>query len=92
MTTYSAKDSLVEGIFFNARANEAAIRYCDSMATLVYPKDPKYHDQTKHVNILYRYIRDVIAQREMVFKHISITRTLANSLTKVISRNAFQSC
>jgi hypothetical protein len=30
--------------------------YSDSMATLAYAKDPKYHGKTKHIEIKYHYI------------------------------------
>lgn len=32
---------------------ELATIYCDSMATLTYVKDPKYHGKTKHIDMRY---------------------------------------
>ncbi|KAF7133292.1 hypothetical protein RHSIM_Rhsim09G0157400 [Rhododendron simsii] len=38
--------------------------HCDSMAALAYSKDQKYHGKTKHIDMRYHYIRDMIAQKE----------------------------
>lgn len=35
--------------------------FCDSMAALAYAKDSKYHGRTKHIDIRYHYIRDMVA-------------------------------
>jgi hypothetical protein len=64
--------------------------HCDSMAALAYAKDPKYHGRTKHIDIRYHYIRDMIAQKEVVLKHISTSRMVADPLTKPIARDVFQ--
>jgi hypothetical protein len=64
--------------------------YCDSTAALAYAKDPKYHGRTKHIDIRYQYIRDMIAQKEVVLKHISTSRMIADPLTKPIARDVFQ--
>jgi hypothetical protein len=35
--------------------------HCDSTVALAYAKDPKYHGKTKHIDIRYHYIRDMVA-------------------------------
>ena len=64
--------------------------HCDSTATLAYAKDLKYHGKTKHINIRYHYIRDMVAQKEVVMKHISTSQMIADPFTKPIARDAFQ--
>jgi hypothetical protein len=64
--------------------------HCDSTATLAYAKDPKYHGKTKHIDIRYHYIRDMVAQKEMVLKHISTSQMIVDPFTKPIARDAFQ--
>ena len=63
---------------------------CDSTTTLTYAKDPKYHGKTKHIDIRYHYIRDMVAQKEVVLKHISTSQMIANPSTKPIARDVFQ--
>jgi hypothetical protein len=64
--------------------------HCDSIVALAYAKDPKYHGKTKHIDIRYHYIRDMVKHKEVVLKHISTTRMIADPLTKPIGRDIFQ--
>ena len=63
--------------------------YSDSMAALAYAKDPKYHGKTKHIEIKYHYIRDMVTKKEMFLEHIFTKNIIADPLTKPIARNSF---
>ena len=39
---------------------EPVTLYCDSMATLAYAKNLKYHGKTKHIHIRYHFVREMI--------------------------------
>ena len=65
--------------------------YYDSTAALAYAKDPKYHGKTKHIQIRYHFVRDMVANKEVVLEHISTSRMVADPLTKPISRDLFVS-
>lgn len=71
-------------------ASDPVTIHCDSTAALAYAKDPKYHGKSKHIDIRYHYIRDMVAHKEVVLKHISTSLMIADPLTKPIARNAFQ--
>ena len=60
------------------------------MAALAYAKNPKYHGKTNHIDILYNFIRDMVAQKEVVLKHISTSPMVADPLTKLIGKEAYQ--
>jgi hypothetical protein len=47
-------------------AMDLVTKYSDCMAALAYAKDSKYHGKTKHIEIKYHYIRDMVA-KEKVF-------------------------
>jgi len=64
-----------------ARAQEL---YCDSSATIVYSKDPKYHGKTKHIDTRYHFVRHMIVRKEVILKHISTSLMVADPLTKPI--------
>ena len=70
-------------------ASDPMTIHCDSTAALAYAKDPKYHGKTKHIDIRYHSIHDIVTHKEVVLKHISTTRMIANPLTKPIGRDAF---
>ena len=59
------------------------------MAALAYAKDPKYHGETKHIQIRYHFIRDMIMQNEVARKHIPTNEMVAYPFTKPIARDAF---
>jgi hypothetical protein len=64
--------------------------HCDSMAAIAYSKDPKDHPKSKHIEMRYHYVRDMIAKKEVILEYIPTTRMLADPLTKAISRDLFQ--
>ena len=74
-----------------AHSEEAVTLYSNSTATLAYAKDPKYHGKSKHIEIKYHFIRDMVAQGEVVMKHISTRSMVADPLIKPIARDVFQS-
>ena len=63
--------------------------YCDSMAALAYARDPKYHGKTKHIQIRYHFVRDMITQNEVVLKHIPTNEMVADPFIKPIARDSF---
>uniref|UniRef100_A0A2N9F566 GAG-pre-integrase domain-containing protein n=1 Tax=Fagus sylvatica TaxID=28930 RepID=A0A2N9F566_FAGSY len=72
-----------------ASAMDPVTIYSDSMAALAYAKDLKYHGKTKHIEIKYHYIRDMVAKKEVFLEHISTKNMLADPLTKPIARDPF---
>ena len=72
-------------------SKEAVTLYSDSTIALGYAKDPKYHEKSKHIEIKYHFIRDMVAWGEVVMKHISTGSMVADPLTKPIARDVFQS-
>ncbi|KAK4388273.1 Retrovirus-related Pol polyprotein from transposon TNT 1-94 [Sesamum angolense] len=56
---------------------------------IAYAKDPKYHGRTKHIDTRYHFIRDSIAQGEVVLRHIPTNDMIADPFTKPLRRDAF---
>ena len=72
-----------------AHSEEAVTLYSDSTIALAYAKDPKYHEKSKHVEIKYHFIRDMVMRGEVVMKHISTRSMVVDPLTKTIARDVF---
>jgi len=66
------------------------ILYCDSQAAIAYTKDPKYHNKTKHIDIKYNFVRDVVASGEITLQYIPTREMIADPFTKAISRDLFE--
>ena len=62
-------------------AFEPVTLYCDSMAAFAYAKDSKYHGKTKHIQIRYHFVRDMIMQNEVVLKHIPTNEMVVDLLS-----------
>ena len=74
-----------------AHFEEAITLYSNSTTALAYANDPKYHGKSKHFEIKYHFIRDMVTRGEVVMKHISTGSMVADPLTKPIARDVFQS-
>ena len=70
-------------------SSEPVMIYCYSMVVLAYAKDPKYHGKTKHIQINYHFVRDMITQNAVVLRHIPTSKMVADPFTKSIARDAF---
>ena len=57
---------------------------------IAYFKDPEYQEKTKHINIRYHFVRHMIVRKEAILRHISTSRMVADPLTKLIARQAYQ--
>ncbi|OIT35881.1 retrovirus-related pol polyprotein from transposon tnt 1-94 [Nicotiana attenuata] len=64
--------------------------YCDSQVAIAYTKDPKYHSKTKHIDIKYNFVRDMVSSGEINLQYIPTRSMIADPCTKAISRNLFE--
>lgn len=63
---------------------------CDSQAAIAYTKDPKYYGKTKHIDMKYNFVRDLIVQKKMNVKYIFTHQIIAYPLTKSIACAAYE--
>ncbi|KAL0307493.1 UNVERIFIED_CONTAM: Copia protein [Sesamum angustifolium] len=79
----------LKSLRISAHVDDAVVIYCDNTAAIAYAKDPKYHGRTKHIDTRYHFIRDSIAQEEVVLRHIPTDDMIADLFTKPLPRDAF---
>ncbi|KAL0290493.1 UNVERIFIED_CONTAM: Retrovirus-related Pol polyprotein from transposon TNT 1-94 [Sesamum radiatum] len=79
----------LKSLRISAHVDDDVVIYCDNTTTIAYAKDPKYHGRTKHIDIRYHFIRDSIAQGEVVLRHIPTNDMIADPFTKLLRRDAF---
>ncbi|WMV14848.1 hypothetical protein MTR67_008233, partial [Solanum verrucosum] len=63
--------------------------YCDNKASIAMTKNPSFHSRTKHIDVRFHFIRDLVAKEEIVLKHCSTHEQLADLLTKSLAANKF---
>lgn len=62
------------------------------MVTLAYSKNSNYHEMTKHIDIKYHYIINMVMQKEVVLKHMFTNCMVVDPITKSIARDASTAC
>ena len=66
--------------------------FCDSQSAICLTKDQMFHERTKHIDVRYHYIRDVIAQGDVKVCKISTHDNPADMMTKSVPTTKFELC
>jgi hypothetical protein len=52
----------LKGLFVELCGDDSCIKlFCDSQRDIYLTKDQMFHERTKHIDIKYHYVRDVVA-------------------------------
>ncbi|KAH9764049.1 retrovirus-related pol polyprotein from transposon RE1 [Citrus sinensis] len=65
------------------------VLYCDNKSAEALASNPKYHSQTKHIELDIHFVREHIAKKEFVVEHVSSSSQLADVLTKPLGFDHF---
>jgi hypothetical protein len=66
--------------------------FSDNQAYIALAKDPVAHSHTKHIDIRYHYIRELITGQKTTIDYYSTVNITANILTKPLTLQGFQRC
>ena len=72
-------------------ASNPVLVNCNSQAAIAFTKDSKYHSMTKHIDIKYNFVRDMVAQKEVSIQYISTHKMVVDPFIKPIHRDTFTS-
>lgn len=64
--------------------------HCDSQSAIALSKNNVHHERTKHIDVKYHYIRDVISDGVVEVVKISTLKNPADIFTKVLAVSKFQ--
>jgi hypothetical protein len=53
-------------------------------------ENPVFHDRSKHIEIKYHYIRDIMQRGEMMLQYVTIKEKIVDVLTNTLSRTKFK--
>jgi hypothetical protein len=59
-------------------------KFCDSQSTIYLTKDQIFHESSKHINVKYHYVRDMVAQGKLKVCKISNHDNPADMITKPV--------
>jgi hypothetical protein len=63
---------------------------CENQSCIKMTENPVFHDRSKHIEIRYHYIRDMVHRGALKLQYISMDEHVAYVLTKPLSRIKFE--
>ena len=65
--------------------------FCDNTSTINLSKNPIQHSKSKHIEIRYHFIRDLVEEKIMCLEFINIDNQKADIFTKPLDGQRFES-
>ncbi|KAK1681900.1 hypothetical protein QYE76_042748 [Lolium multiflorum] len=90
----AGKESVwLKGLYAELCGDDSCINlFSDSQSAICLTKDQMFHERTKHIDIKYHYIRDIVAQGKLKVCKISTHDNPADMMTKPVSVSKFELC
>lgn len=64
--------------------------YSDNQSVIHLSKNPVYHEHTKHVDVRYHYVRDLVANGTIIILKVLTKNNLVDMGTKVLTATKFK--
>ena len=71
-------------------SQDAMVVYCDNSSAIDISKKPIQHSKTKHIEIRYHFIRDLVERKMVCLEYIPTERQNADIFTKPLDRSKFK--
>ena len=71
-------------------SQDTVVLYCDNSSAINISKNPIQHSKTKHIEIMYHFIRDLIERKIICLEYIPTERQNADIFTKPLDRSKFE--
>jgi hypothetical protein len=68
---------------------EATCIWCDNQSCVKLTENPVFHDKSKHIEIRYHYIRDMVQKGVVKLQYVATNEKIADVLTKPLLRVNF---
>jgi hypothetical protein len=69
---------------------EATTILCDNQSCINMTENPVFHDNSKHIEIRYHYICDMVQRGAIKIQYVSMDEQVVDVLTKPLSRVKFE--
>jgi hypothetical protein len=63
---------------------------CDNQRCIKMTENPVFHDRSKHIEIRYHFIRDMVQRGALKLQYISTDEQVVDVMTKPLSRVKFE--
>lgn len=91
-------EAVKEGSWLRGLVNDLGIIqsrvtvHCDSQSAIHLANHQTYHERTKHIDVRYHFVRDVIDSKKVKVQKIATEDNPADMLTKVLPGSKFKHC
>jgi len=68
---------------------DATCIYCDNQSCVKLSENPVFHEKSKHIEIKYHYIRDMVQRRAIKLQYVMMDIQISDVLTKTLDRVKF---
>ena len=65
---------------------------CDSQSAIFLEKNPAYHAKTKHIDVQYHFVRDMVEDKKVLLEKVDTVKNVVDSLTNYVSIEKFSWC
>ncbi|KAG8492178.1 hypothetical protein CXB51_009620 [Gossypium anomalum] len=92
--TEACKEAIwLKGLFSELNEDlQISTVFCDSQSAIFLTKDQMFHERTKHIDVRYHFVRDIIARGDIVVSKISTHENPADMMTKSLLVTKFEHC
>ena len=66
--------------------------YFDSHSAIHLAKNQVFHARTKHIDVRYHFVREIIEDEKILLQKIKTAENLVDMMTKVVSLTNFKHC
>ncbi|KAF3682943.1 hypothetical protein FXO37_02086 [Capsicum annuum] len=83
----------LKGLFAELRKDlQITTIFCDSQSAIFLTKDQMFHERTKHIDIRYYFVREIIGRGDIVVSKISTHDNPTDMMTKTLPSAKFEHC
>ena len=72
--------------------HQVPVLHCDSQSAIALAKNPVFHSKTKHIDVRYHVIRDILASKRIDLVKVHTDDNPADAMTKSLSLERFAHC
>jgi hypothetical protein len=81
----------IKRLFDNLRlSSQSPLIYIDNLGCIQNIQNPRHHERTKHIDIRYHFVRELVENKSVEIQHISSEQNTADILTKSLPRDAHE--
>ncbi|KAG8497073.1 hypothetical protein CXB51_008352 [Gossypium anomalum] len=92
--TEACKEAIwLKGLFSELNKDlQISTVFCDSQSAIFLTKDQMFHERTKHIDVRYHFVHNIIARGDIVVSKISTHENPADMMTKSLPITKFEYC